>query len=398
MAGIQHASGLSMVGDRRPTERFTGFVRGALGHAWLLCSPPGGTDAAGAARGMYAWLAEELASRGLVVVHERVFGRLAAASVAIAARAVALRQAGFDSSGPVTFVEGAPPWGEGLAGLVVHAVERGALEGDRWIVRDGGATMGVGWRGGGAAYLCLQGLNGAGCDGNVPGPGAAAARAIRQADTLLHAAGMTYRDVARTWFYLDGILEWYDDFNAVRTKTYGDLGMDGENGLPASTGVGARSLGGHRCTLDLLAVARTRAGHPPVRFVDGVEQGAPRCYGSSFSRAAVIDLPGGSLIQVSGTAAIDRVGRSLSPGDASGQAERTLDAIEGLLASERASLRDACAATAFVKCPEDARTFWRTLVSRGLEDLPVVCVVADICRPELLFELDAEAVLPRPPG
>ena len=28
---------------------------------------------------------------------------------------------------------------------------------------------------------------------------------------------------------------------------------------------------------------------------------------------------------------------------------------------------------------------------RGLEDLPAVCVVADVCRDELLFEMDAEA-------
>jgi hypothetical protein len=31
--------------------------------------------------------------------------------------------------------------------------------------------------------------------------------------------------------------------------------------------------------------------------------------------------------------------------------------------------------------------------ARGLEELPAVCVVADVCREELLFEIDAEAVV-----
>jgi hypothetical protein len=31
--------------------------------------------------------------------------------------------------------------------------------------------------------------------------------------------------------------------------------------------------------------------------------------------------------------------------------------------------------------------------SRGLDDFPYVCVVGDVCREELLFEIDAEAVV-----
>jgi hypothetical protein len=31
--------------------------------------------------------------------------------------------------------------------------------------------------------------------------------------------------------------------------------------------------------------------------------------------------------------------------------------------------------------------------ARGLDNFPCVCVVADVCREELLFEMDAEAVV-----
>jgi hypothetical protein len=32
-------------------------------------------------------------------------------------------------------------------------------------------------------------------------------------------------------------------------------------------------------------------------------------------------------------------------------------------------------------------------VARGLDPFPAVCVVTDICREELLFEIDAEAAI-----
>ena len=32
------------------------------------------------------------------------------------------------------------------------------------------------------------------------------------------------------------------------------------------------------------------------------------------------------------------------------------------------------------------------VVQQGRADLPAVCIVADVCRDELLFEIDAEAV------
>jgi hypothetical protein len=46
-----------------------------------------------------------------------------------------------------------------------------------------------------------------------------------------------------------------------------------------------------------------------------------------------------------------------------------------------------------VKRPEYAEVFWEVAVDRGLENFPAVCVVADVCREELLFEIDAEAVV-----
>jgi enamine deaminase RidA (YjgF/YER057c/UK114 family) len=225
--------------------------------------------------------------------------------------------------------------------------------------------------------------------------------AISEAASLLQTQGMDYAAVVRTWFYLDGILDWYDEFNQARSAAYRDFGLgngpDGEaRHYPASTGVGARASGGNACTLDLVAVKADSRVVAPVRFVSSATQPDAWRYGSAFSRGAAVDLPDCSLIQVSGTAAIGEDGRTLSPGDARSQITRTLDAVESLLAQEEACLQDACAATAFLKHRVDAGVLREVLASRRLEGLPVVCVVADICRDDLLFELDAEVMAERP--
>jgi enamine deaminase RidA (YjgF/YER057c/UK114 family) len=105
---------------------------------------------------------------------------------------------------------------------------------------------------------------------------------------------------------------------------------------------------------------------------------------------ALIEEPDVSLVQVSGTAAIDEQGRSLYPGDVRGQIDCTFDKIAALIGQEGASLNDIAAASVFVKRPEDAPVYQERAAARGLENLPVVIMVADICREELLFEIDAE--------
>ena len=83
-------------------------------------------------------------------------------------------------------------------------------------------------------------------------------RTYRNIATLLHSAGMTWRDVVRTTCYLRDIERDYRDFNEVRTAFFRWLALDP---LPASTGIQARL-----CRDDLLveieaiAVARRDAG------------------------------------------------------------------------------------------------------------------------------------------
>ncbi len=81
-------------------------------------------------------------------------------------------------------------------------------------------------------------------------------------------------------------------------------------------------------------------------------------------------------------------------GDFEAQVVFTLDAVRSVLRDGGATLRDVRQGTAFLKNPCDGRSFERIRERSELAEVPLVTTVADVCRPELLFEIDATAVLP----
>jgi enamine deaminase RidA (YjgF/YER057c/UK114 family) len=365
------------------------------GQAFLVAQTNWGTEAAAATRATYDEIARVLQDQGLSMVHERLFGSLSVQAEVMSARNASFRACGLPADDPLTYIQGTPPWGEGFAGVIIQAVSGDAV----WTIKDEGNKVGTGWRRGDATFLVLQDLQGLTDHGNgANGRTLQAQRLIKRAARLLEAQGASYRDVVRTWFYLADILAWYPEFNRARTGIYEKFGIlpGQDNGglrLPASTGIRGEVPGGAVAAMDLLAVAGPAKSRPLVRQLSNPGQQDAFRYGSAFSRGALIRQSDFAMIQVSGTAAIDEQGKSLYPGDVRGQINCTFDKIAALIGQEGASLQDIAAACVFVKRPEDALIYQEMAAARGLTNLPAVVMVADICRPELLFEIDAEVVI-----
>ena len=368
------------------------FVTDAgTGSAFLVASVRLPADAAEAARSAYSCIAQYLADRGMALVHERIFGSLSVESAVMAMRNSMLQSQGISAENPVTYIQGHPPWGEGLAGVLIHAVAADHSGDAVWTIMDGDIPCGRRWKQHGVTYAVLQNIH---ADMNASRP-LQARLMIERAERILREQGASYGNVVRTWFYLSDILSWYGEFNKVRNQKYGEFGImpgpgDDRLLLPASTGIRGETANSAACTMDLLAVAGDGGVVPEMQKLTNPIQLDAFRYGSAFSRASVIH---NNLVEVSGTAAIDGHGVSLHSGDIHGQIECTLHNIEALLAQKDLCLKDICSATVFVKHPHDAEIFYRMAAARGLQDLPAVCVVADVCRDELLFEMDAEAVV-----
>jgi enamine deaminase RidA (YjgF/YER057c/UK114 family) len=357
---------------------------------WTGAPAARGAAAAEAAAGAYAEMAEVLAARGCVPVQERVFAdlRLAPEIARGRAQGLAARAAGWPV--PPTVVEGAPLGREGIAG--VHVI---GARGRAHPVVEGGAVYGTLVE---TRHARVLGLSDVGRRAAAhPGPAEDAGASIGAAEDLLARAGFSFRDVARTWFYLRDILDWYGAFNAVRNSAFRRMGLMGPAGdgkIPASTGIEGRNARGGWCALDLVALQPREGGRVEMNRLHNRRQNEATEYGSAFARAMEVVLGDARIVFVSGTASIDDHGATVHVGDFDTQARYTLEAVAALLDGAGARLLDVRQATAFVKNPCDGRAFERIVERSPLASVPLVSTVADVCRDELLFEIDATVLLP----
>jgi enamine deaminase RidA (YjgF/YER057c/UK114 family) len=356
---------------------------------------------------IYNAITAVLRERGAEIVHERIFGGLRAEDKIMVSRKHALEKQGIISESPVTYIEGNPSDGSGFAGVIIRVVVPQHV-GDVWTIFDEGVPCGRGWRRNGIEFIILQNIQGRNQSSVYPHltspikgeePHERQVQAvIERAERILREQGASYHDVVRTWFYLSDILSWYSEFNEVRNSKYSEFGImpvpgRGQFILPASTGIGGINPRKSAAVMDLLAITGPPERMPVIKQLTNNRQMDAFHYGSAFSRGVLIRESDVTTIQISGTAAIDDAGKSLYPGDARSQIEYTLDQVETLLGQEGASLNDIAAATVFVKRAGDAPLFREIIATRGFGEMPAICVVADICRAELLFEMDAEVVV-----
>ena len=209
------------------------------------------------------------------------------------------------------------------------------------------------------------------------------------AEDLLRRAGMEFSDVVRTWIYMRDIDRDYGDLNRARREFFRARGIDP---VPASTGIGGGPVPKtHRLCLGLYAV---KAGRPPLRTVmTSPTLNEAGEYGADFVRGMRVVEANKVALHVSGTASIDEHGRTAHAGDFAAQADRMLVNIAALLQRQGAGFGNVVSAITYLKHPEDAPRLREKLRAAGFEGFPHALVAAPICRPDLLCETEALAVL-----
>ena len=283
---------------------------------------------------------------------------------------------------PVLWVEGANCFGGELAGFQVFILPGAKIE----RLRHAGRVVGSIFHDGGARHCLLAGLMPA----DATRPRAEQCEEFFESTAeVLALAGFSYGDIARTWFYNDDILAWYDDFNRVRTAFYAKQKFT-TGSLPASTAVRGRNPRGAALTFGAWAVVPD-SPDTAVREVASPLQCPAPAYGSSFSRATEILLSGVKRLLVSGTASIEPGGKTVWQGDPVKQIALTMDVVEAILRPRGMSHRDVTRATAYFKQAADVAIFQNWLTAHDLSAMPVVLVHCDICRDDLLFEIELDA-------
>jgi 2-iminobutanoate/2-iminopropanoate deaminase len=145
---------------------------------------------------------------------------------------------------------------------------------------------------------------------------------------------------------------------------------------------------------------KTRARKTAIRNPTALNEAYDYAKKVSFSRGMRVELDGCVMLFISGTASVNEHGRSIHPGDIKAQTRRTFMNIKALLESEDADWHDVVRTTCYLA---DFRTYDEFnevrnafYAEEGLDPLPAsTCVEARICRPELLVEIEAIAVVPK---
>jgi enamine deaminase RidA (YjgF/YER057c/UK114 family) len=104
-----------------------------------------------------------------------------------------------------------------------------------------------------------------------------------------------------------------------------------------------------------------------------------------------INSGGWRRLLVSGTASIHPDGTTAWVGDANRQIQLTMEVIKALLNSRGMDFADITRATAYFEHPLFQPYFAAWCAAHDLEHMPVVATHCDICRDDLLFELEVDA-------
>ncbi|MGZ4973152.1 MAG: Rid family hydrolase, partial [Limisphaerales bacterium] len=213
-------------------------------------------------------------------------------------------------------------------------------------------------------------------------------QALANMEAALGQGGFSMSDIVRTWFYLDDLLSWYKTFNKVRTKFYSRHTFV-SRAFPASTGVEGRNPSGAALTAAVWAVQPF--DNLRIQEVQSPLQCPASDYRSSFSRAMELDTPEGRRLTISGTASIAPGGETICKDDVRAQIATTMEVVEAILNSRGMNFEHITRAIAYFKSAADSAHFADWCKTKGRHLPPVVQVACDICRDDLLFEIELDA-------
>jgi enamine deaminase RidA (YjgF/YER057c/UK114 family) len=119
-----------------------------------------------------------------------------------------------------------------------------------------------------------------------------------------------------------------------------------------------------------------------------------------FVRGLRVEMPGYSLLLISGTASVNESGESIHLGDITAQSLRTFRNIDALLASEGADWHDVVRTTCYLRdMSRDYEPFNKVRMAfyreKELDPFPASTgIQATLCREDLLVEIEAMAIIP----
>ena len=237
-------------------------------------------------------------------------------------------------------------------------------------------------------------------------------------EAILESEGMTFSNIFRQWNYIEGITrvedhdspatQHYQIFNNVRSSFYSKAKFN--NGYPAATGIGTNAGG---VIVSFYATSQTGSDvislenplqkaafdySKEVLIGDDEYEGFCKCT-PKFARAKLISNTSSVQVYISGTASI-REEKTIAEDDVAEQTRVTIDNVEKLISGETLSAVQGKLSgqmqldfyRAYIKNPSDYQLV-KGSCERRWPGIPGIFVISDVCRDNLLVEIEALASL-----
>jgi len=320
-----------------------------------------------------------IAEKGAAIVTQVVFAPMGPANESVDALSDALG----DRDWPLTWVDSGHKKGSRLGGMHIHAVCGAEVR----RIRLEGRVVGSVYQDDSTKFCCLGDLWTSEADASRTEQ---AAQTFDMIERAMELSGMDFSNVVRTWLYLDELLEWYDPFNHVRDDFFRRRGVF-DALVPSSTGISGANPAGAAMIAAAMGI-QSLDGSDQAEMLPSPLQCPALEYGSSFSRAVAIDQRGRTRVTVSGTASIEPGGDTVFLDDVPGQIDLTMKVVAAILAQRDMDFSDATRAIAYFKRAEYARDYEKYCADNGIPDMPTIITENDVCRHDLLFEIELDTV------
>jgi enamine deaminase RidA (YjgF/YER057c/UK114 family) len=209
-------------------------------------------------------------------------------------------------------------------------------------------------------------------------------RVYNKVGQIIKQYGFSINDIYRTFFYLKNLLDDYETFNQCRDSFFRKK-YSNKHFFPSSTCIQGHSIYNDSVIIDVFA--KKIFSSSILNEIYTSKQCSAIEYNKLFSRGVLIKENKNIRAFISGTASINNYGETEFLDNSYKQIEYTLECVNELLKNVNLNFNDVSIAQIYIKRKEDYNIFLEVKDLRKV-NFPFVCMIADVCRDDLLFEID----------
>jgi len=195
----------------------------------------------------------------------------------------------------------------------------------------------------------------------------------------------------RTWLFVNDVDLNYGGVVRARNQVFFTQGLTNNTHFIASTGIGGRQADPNVLTqMDNYAISGIQPQQ--IRYLYApTHLNRTSDYGVSFERGTCVDYGDRSHVFISGTASINNKGEVVFAKDIVKQTQRMWENVEALLKEAECTFDDIAQIIVYLRDPSDYNVVSK-LFKQKFPEKPYIIVLAPVCRPNWLIEMECMAV------